>query len=424
MPHKKEQLVIGLTGSFGSGCSTLARVLKQDYTFQIYSLSKILKEEWSTKEKKTVEEASRKELQRFGNQMRLEHGSQVWAEKTFKQSEEDDVVNDHRLLYDSIRNTTEIDFLRRMFPNFFLIAVDADEPDRWRRVEETYGRSHKAFKGDDNRDRNEEGIPYGQQVALCVDEADVLIRNDNDPMVTTEVGWMEKLSDKMKDFIALFEGKLRVPYPEETYMSMAYTASLMSQCFKRQVGAVVLDELGRVVSTGFNENPPPLKSCIREFGDCFREMYIEGIMKSIYFCPECGEKLERLGYPYDCPKCHENIYRRIVGDRALGRCSALHAEERAIINAGAQNLKGCTLYVTTFPCFSCAHKILDVGIKTIYYVESYPDLDSLHVFERAGTVRLEKFEGVKARAYFRFFSHWRRDQEIRIMRRRIHSQSS
>lgn len=292
------------------------------------------------------------------------------------------------------------------------------------RVQESYGRSHKMFKKDDNRDRNEEGILHGQQVALCVDDADVLIRNDNDPMVTSELGWMEKLSDKMKDFIKLFEGKLRLPYPEEAYMSMAYTASLMSQCFKRQVGAVVLDEEGRVVSTGYNENPPPLRSCIREFGDCFKEMYIERLMNIIRFCPECGQKLQHLIYPYECPKCKENIYRKIVGDRALGRCSALHAEERAIINAGAQNLKGCSLYVTTFPCFSCAHKILDVGIRTIYYVESYPDLDSLHVFERAGTVRLQKFEGVKARAYFRFFSYWRRDQEIRRAKKRILLQKS
>jgi deoxycytidylate deaminase/cytidylate kinase len=424
MPEKKEQLVIGLTGPFGSGCSTLARVLEQNYGFKVYSLSKTLRKEWSATEGKPVEEASRKELQRFGNQLRLKVSFHIWAEKAFKQSEEDNVINDGRLIYDSIRNTAEVDFFRRKFPNFLLIAVDADEPDRWRRVEESYGRSHKIFKEDDNRDRNEEGIPHGQQVALCVDDADVLIRNDNDPMVTTELGWMEKLSDKMKDFIELFEGKLRVPYPEETYMSMAYTASLMSQCFKRQVGAVILDEIGRVVGTGFNENPPPLRSCIKEFGDCFREMYIEGLMNGIHFCPECGHKLERLVYPYDCPNCQENVYRIIVGDRALGRCSALHAEERAIINAGAQNLKGCSLYVTTFPCFSCAHNILDVGIRTVYYVESYPDLDSLHIFERAGTVRLEKFEGVKAQAYFRFFSHWRRDQETRVLRRRVCSQSS
>ncbi len=109
----------------------------------------------------------------------------------------------------------------------------------------------------------------------------------------------------------------------------------------------------------------------------------------------------------------------IVRDRALGRCSALHAEERAIISAGGRNLKNCTIYVTTFPCFTCAHKILDVGIKTIWYVEPYPDIDSLNVFERANTVTLQKFEGVKARAYFRLFPQWRIQEENRMLAKRI-----
>jgi len=115
MPEKKKQLVIGLTGPFGSGCSTLARVLEQDYGFKVYSLSKTLKEEWSTTEGKPVEEASRKKLQRFGNQMRLEVSFHVWAEKAFKQSEEDNAINDSSLVYDSIRNTAEVDFILLKF---------------------------------------------------------------------------------------------------------------------------------------------------------------------------------------------------------------------------------------------------------------------------------------------------------------------
>ena len=127
-------------------------------------------------------------------------------------------------------------------------------------------------------------------------------------------------------------------------------------------------------------------------------------MHDISFCPICGNQFDDFKYPYYCPNCNKNIYRYIMRDRALSRCCALHAEERAIINAGTNNLSNCTLYVTTFPCFNCSLKLLDVGIKTVWYTESYPDVESLNIFNRAGTVTLHKFEGVKARAYFQIFS--------------------
>jgi deoxycytidylate deaminase len=142
-------------------------------------------------------------------------------------------------------------------------------------------------------------------------------------------------------------------------------------------------------------------------------------MKQIKYCPLCGEKIDNLSYPYDCPKCEKNIFRKIVTDRAASRCTALHAEERAIINAGKQNLSNCTLYVTTFPCFLCAHKILEVGINTIWYTESYPDADASNVFLRAKTVTLHKFEGIKARAYFRLFPQWRPQEEERMNKKRV-----
>jgi deoxycytidylate deaminase len=147
-------------------------------------------------------------------------------------------------------------------------------------------------------------------------------------------------------------------------------------------------------------------------------MYVDELMTYIKFCPECGTALPNLKYPYDCPKCKTNIYRRIIRDRALSRCSALQAEERAIINAGAKSARGCTLYVTTFPCFNCARKILDVGIKTVWYAESYPDTDALNLFNKAPII-LQKFEGVKARAYFKLFSQWRIRKEDEMFHKRI-----
>ena len=36
-------------------------------------------------------------------------------------------------------------------------------------------------------------------------------------------------------------------------------------------------------------------------------------------------------------------------------------------------MSACTLYTTTFPCTLCAEKIIHAGIKTVVYMEAYPD---------------------------------------------------
>jgi deoxycytidylate deaminase len=88
-------------------------------------------------------------------------------------------------------------------------------------------------------------------------------------------------------------------------MSIAYTASLLSHCLKRQVGAVITDEKGEVLSIGYNENPYPLKPCSEQFGDCYREIYTEKIMASFKVCPFCQKELNGLTYPYHCPHCQK-----------------------------------------------------------------------------------------------------------------------
>jgi len=421
---EEKAIALGLTGPFGSGCSTLAKVLERDFGFTVISLSDFVKEEWIKIHKpKTLDgnKATREELQTIGNTLRAKNNNSVLAERAvakIKELKKDNIPKN--IAFDSIRNMGEVEYFRKVFSDFYLIALDCVEADRWSRVQEKYKGDYRSFLDNDQRDKNEEGVPNGQQVALCVDDSDVIIRNDNDAMLKSEMAQEQRLKEKIFGFIEMFKGNLQLPTEQETYMSMAYCASLMSKCFKRQVGAVIIDPSNRVVSVGYNDNPPPLKSCSKEFYDCYREIHISEIMAEIKHCPECGIKIIGLKYPYQCPNpsCKKNIYRKIVHDRALSRCSALHAEERAIINAGKQNLRDCTLYVTAFPCFLCTHKILEVGIRTIWYAEPYPDVDGLNVFERAKTVTLHKFEGVKARAFFRLFPQWRIQEEKRMEAKR------
>ena len=46
-----------------------------------------------------------------------------------------------------------------------------------------------------------------------------------------------------------------------------------------------------------------------------------------------------------------------------------HAEYDAILSKGTPPIKGCTLYVTKYPCNMCAKVIVQTGIKKIMYFE-------------------------------------------------------
>lgn len=414
------RLGIGITGSFGSGCSKVSGIIKKDYNFEMYSLSDTLRSEWD--KLYPGQKYDKEKLQDLGNKLRRDQGLSYLAKETYKKV----TVNKKRakdIVFDSIRNPAEIEFLRTKFQDFYLIAVDSAEGDRWERIKEKEYLSkdldYEQFKKDDARDKNEDGIVYGQQVALCVDQADYLLRNDNDPMITSDPAIKRILKGKLEDPINLFKGKTRTPRKQETYMGIAFTASLMSECVKRQVGAVIIDKQGNVVSVGYNIPPKPLKPCYKQFGDCYREIVIARTMENVSNCPSCKKALEALNYPYTCPHCGENIYKKIITDRAIGRCMSLHAEEKALANINSAVLSDCVLYVTTFPCFHCAQKILDSGISRLCYFESYPDLDAVKLFNlaksRGKEVKIQKFEGVKASAYIKLFGNWRATRESELI---------
>lgn len=143
---------------------------------------------------------------------------------------------------------------------------------------------------------------------------------------------------------------------EEYFMGIAQLSALRSKDPSTQVGACIVDDDHKVVSIGYNGMPRGISDSIIPWGH--------------------GEGLDSK-YLYVC-----------------------HAELNAILNTrnGAQ-LKGCTLYVTLFPCNECAKAVVQVGIKEIVYLE----LDEKHeegiafkaskkILEMAG-VKVRKFVG-------------------------------
>lgn len=103
-----------------------------------------------------------------------------------------------------------------------------------------------------------------------------------------------------------------------------------SGCRKVQVGSVIVDESSNTwVSYGANRAIP--NQCISH--QCLRVQ-------------KYGEDSKNHRLPSDC--------------------RALHSEVDAIINA-AESLSGYTIYVTRYPCESCARAIIAAGITKVVY---------------------------------------------------------
>lgn len=146
------------------------------------------------------------------------------------------------------------------------------------------------------------------------------------------------------------------PSFDEIYMELAENLAKRSHCVKAQVGAVLTKDT-RIVSLGYNGPPAGTHNCDLEW-------------------PQDG-----------CPR------------DSKGSCSlALHAEQNAILYASKNNvvMEGCTLYVTLSPCISCARVIYTMGIKKVYFLNSYADFKGLKSDE--GVDFLQKF-GVEVVRY-------------------------
>lgn len=65
--------------------------------------------------------------------------------------------------------------------------------------------------------------------------------------------------------------------------------------------------------------------------------------------------------------------------------TAIHSEASLIAEAARKgiSLDGAELYVTTFPCPTCAKSVAEAGIKKVYYCEGYSILDAENVLNAA-----------------------------------------
>ena len=113
---------------------------------------------------------------------------------------------------------------------------------------------------------------------------------------------------------------------DEYFMGVALLASMRSKDPNTQVGACIVDENNRILSTGYNGFP---QGCSDDEFPWDRES--------------------------DDPNCTKYPF-------------VVHAELNAILNAGGRPLAGSRIYVALFPCNECAKAIIQSGIREIVYL--------------------------------------------------------
>ena len=118
---------------------------------------------------------------------------------------------------------------------------------------------------------------------------------------------------------------------DEYFMGVALLAAQRSKDPSTQVGACIVDENNRILSTGYNGFP---KGCSDDDFPWNRD--------------------ESLG---------ETKYQFVV-----------HAELNAILNTRGKSLVGSRVYVGLFPCNECAKSIIQAGIREVIYLsDKYAD---------------------------------------------------
>ena len=409
----RPNLVIGLTGPFGSGCGEMRKVLK-GLKLHAFKISDDIRGELR-KKSELIEKGKqnwRKVLQDHGNKKRKEDRG-YWINKVVERISAAD-IGDDEVVIDGFRNFQEVQEIRKIYPNLFLVAICAEKNERWQRVKNDYEGRYNEFERDDRRDRSED-FDWGQGVQKCVDDADYVYYN-NESFFVYPQGKEEPNSDKIgrtlqkqaKEFVSLMqevEG-CRGPNPEEVQMAVAYAQSNSSKCRKRHVGAVItIKRNGQEfpISMGFNENPPRVPTCY-DLQVCCKDEDMAAKLKargrSIH-CPSCGIHHTDLSEPWLC-ECGENLKECLYPNRNMELCTAIHAEERAILSLGGRSSTDGRFYVTTFPCFQCARLIIDARIGEVMYVEAYPTKETAEFLEKNG-VKVTPFIGFTARAFFRVF---------------------
>lgn len=432
------ELVIALCGPIGSPIHGVARTFKEcleksfgyDYA-KILTLSNQI-EKHSGAAPSTSAYDRVKYLIDKGDELRAEHGAGLLAELAvseialdrhkFKENDQSERFQPRRVCHiiDSIKNQQELDLLRLVYRDMvYVVGVYAPQPLRTKALEQR-GMSLSEIYTLIDRDSGEEK-GHGQTVRDTFPNADFFLRVDSESD--------SLIKARVERFLNLILGVgVMTPTFAETAMYSAASAAGNSACLSRQVGAAITDSEGHVISVGWNDVPKfggglyaadpdgipntdnDLRCWNRMGGKCFNDEEKDLIAQTLVDELVSSETIEAASKV----KAKEAILSNKKLKSLIEFSRSVHAEMHAIINMGktASGSIGKKIFVTTYPCHSCARHIVAAGITEVYFIEPYRKSLATKLHNDAITedesdklkVRVLPYDGVAPARYLKLFN--------------------
>jgi dCMP deaminase len=325
-------MIIGITGTLGSGKSTIVEFLK-DKGFNHFSARAVLIEEM---QKRGVE-INLKNMTDIANKLREEFGPSVLAQRMYEMAEK----SNKPAIIESIRTVGEIELLRKK-KDFILLAVVADRKIRYKRIQERKSEidkiSYEEFIEIEEKQMSSNN-PNEQNLKKCIELSDYKIENN---------GTIQEFKKKIEDIILVKMSTKKRPAKDEYYINIAKQVAQRTNCLMINLGAIIVKG-DQIISTGYVGAPRKIRDCI-DSGMCLRRSL------------------------------------NIPSGQRYELCKSVHAEQNAIINAaraGVSLFEGVMYFygekifecdepelIDGLPCFICKKMIINAGIKTFVGMQS------------------------------------------------------
>lgn len=466
------EIIIALCGPIGSPLHETAEQIsfslqKYGYTSSSIRLSDLIKINHEHT-KIEIDENSKlkkiKSLISIGDKLRELYGSDILAklaiakisaERTKKFGSFDDVVNESTKkdsnkihnqkvchIIDSVKNASELELLKSIYGKMiFSIGVFSPLEQRQDNLEKISGLSSQDIAELINTDSGEE-FDHGQSVRDTFPKCDYFLRVDHGLSEPNNSKAKSEILDKLERFFKLvFRTAVISPTEEENAMYAASSASRNSACLSRQVGAAITSSSGELLSTGWNDVPrhggglygkPSLRlNLISPDHRCYASSRKncsndseKRILAEVVIDSLIQEKILNKNRKNEAV---ETIVKNSRLKDLIEFSRAVHAEMHAILGASrvaGERILGGKIFVTTYPCHSCARHIIASGISEVYFIEPYRKSLALKLHSDAMTesftdennkVKLIQFDGVSPTRFLELFDSGSRKSRAGVL---------
>jgi deoxycytidylate deaminase len=325
----------------------------------------------------------------------------------------------HAYIIRSLKHPDEVYTLRQVYRDgFFLVGLYSTEQERLNYLTQDKNCSLEEAEDLIKRDRDESKL--GQRTRDTFALADVFIRFNPDEANRTK--------EQIHRFLDLIFGNPHLtPTQDEHAMFLAHSAALKSGDLSRQVGAVITAPQGDVLSVGANDVPRAASGGLYWPGEEDKRDSVRGYDANEKRRNEIALDIYKRIHPASVDpssgpirsdeellkEAQERLEGSLIWDiTEYGR--AVHAEMEALLSCARNGgqVRGATLYSTTFPCHNCAKHIVCAGIIRVVYVEPYPKSQAMALHDDSIAVELpdppkvlfEPFIGLGPRRFMDLFS--------------------